>query len=132
MYVGNGKSYESDYVNAAADRCFHASQYAKPRKIESSGPQSPSNPRHLSTAVSLVSGEDLMQSLAQTQLLLQNVWAENYHDFGEFVPDNLAFNFPTTQDLFTRNMDLSRLQTPVVSNPNMPMKFPDVIGKTNN
>ena len=70
-----------------------------------------------------------MQSLAQTQLLLQNVWAENYHDFGEFVPDNLAFNFPTTQDLFTRNMDLSRLQTPVVPNSNMPMKFPDVIGK---
>ena len=68
-----------------------------------------------------------MQSLAQTQLLLQNVWAENYHDFGEFVPDNLAFNFPTTQDLFTRNMDLSRLPAPAAAT--MPMKFPDVLGK---
>ena len=56
-----------------------------------------------------VLGEELMQSLAQTQLLLQNVWAENYHQFGEFVPDNTNFNFPVSQDLFTHNVDLSRL-----------------------
>ena len=50
-----------------------------------------------------------MQSLAQTQLLLQNVWSDNYHQFGEFVPENNTFNFPPSQDLFTRNLDLSRL-----------------------
>ncbi len=53
-----------------------------------------------------------MQSIAQTQLLLRNVWADNYHQFGEFIPsDNNVFNhFPTAQDLFTRNMDLSWLE----------------------
>ena len=64
-----------------------------------------------------------MQSLAQTQMLLQNVWADNYHEFGEFVPDNNAFNFPVTEGLFTRNIDLSRL--PPVG---MPLRFPDIIG----
>ena len=70
------------------------------------------------------SGEELMQSLAQTQILLQNVWAENSHQFGEFVPDNAAFNFPPSRDLFTMNVDLSRLN----ASPGMTMKFPDFEG----
>eukprot|EP00095_Tigriopus_kingsejongensis_P010168 maker-scaffold202_size261857-snap-gene-0.14 protein:Tk10168 transcript:maker-scaffold202_size261857-snap-gene-0.14-mRNA-1 annotation:"hypothetical protein CGI_10009091" len=69
----------------------------------------------------LPSREDLMQSLAQTQMLLQNVWAENYHEFGEFIPDNSAFNFPPAQDLFTRNIDLSRLPVGI------PMQFPETL-----
>jgi hypothetical protein len=78
-----------------------------------------------------LSGEDLMQSLAQTQMLLENVWVENYHDFGEFNPDNSAFNFPPSQDLFTRNVDLSTL-TPPPPPPmvGMPMKFPDEIASS--
>ena len=54
-----------------------------------------------------------MQSLAQTQMLLENVWAENYHDFGEFsrqsqLLDHSSFNVPLTRDLFGHvNGDLS-------------------------
>ena len=54
-----------------------------------------------------------MQSLAQTQMLLENVWAENYHDFGEFsrqsqLMDHSSFNVPLTRDLFGHvNGDLS-------------------------
>lgn len=54
-----------------------------------------------------------MQSLAQTQMLLENVWVENYHDFGEFsrqrqLLDHTAFNVPLTRDLFGHvNGDLS-------------------------
>ncbi len=50
-----------------------------------------------------------MKNLAHAQKLLENVWMNNYHEFGEFNPDNTAFNFPVTQDLFTRNIDLSAL-----------------------
>ena len=57
--------------------------------------------------------EDLMQSIAQTQMLLENVWAENYHDFGEFsrqsqLLDHSSFHVPLTRDLFGHvNGDLS-------------------------
>ncbi len=67
-----------------------------------------------------------MQSLAQTQLLLRNVWADNYHQFGEFIPvDNTAFNhFPATPDLFTRNVDLSMLEQD-----HQFLKLPDFFGE---
>ena len=56
----------------------------------------------------LPSREELLKSFVNTQMLLQNVWADNYHEFGEFQPDDSSFNFPATQSLFTANMDLSR------------------------
>ena len=46
-------------------------------------------------------------------MLLENVWVENYHDFGEFsrqrqLLDHTAFNVPLTRDLFGHvNGDLS-------------------------
>lgn len=70
-----------------------------------------------------------MKSLAQTQILLQNVWADNYHQFGEFVPDNSSFNFPASQDLFTRNLDLSRLPA---GNGMINSKAPEFEGNKNN
>ena len=70
-----------------------------------------------------------MQSLAHTQLLLRNVWADNYHQFGEFIPDNAAFNFPPAQDLFTRNVDLSRLLQQEDKQAWVPIRFPDLKGE---